>query len=99
MRKFIKDKRGMTLTEILVAITILMIVIVGTTPLMLSSYDNLYTAGEYTQKAYDAKSDIEDILATRNSLDVYPNFKVNFKNLGEVASINGRRAVSSLESS
>ena len=89
----------MTLAELLVAITLLMIVIVGTTPVMLSSYSSLYTAGEKTQQSYNAKSEIEDTLATRNSINVVENFKVNFQGLGEVAAINGKRAVSTLETS
>lgn len=99
MKRLLKDRHGMTLTELLVALTLLMIVIVGTTPVMLSSYSSLYTAGEKTQSSYNAKSEIENTLATRNSLNVVENFKVNFQGLGEVASINGKRAVSSLESS
>ena len=99
MKQLIKDKRGMTLTEIVVALTLLMLVIVGTTPVLLSSYDSLYSAGEYTQDTYEAKSEIEDILATRNSLNVIENFKVNFETIGEVAQINGKRAVSSLYNS
>ena len=70
MKRLFKDKRGMTLTELLVALTLLMIVIVGTTPVMLSAYSSLYTAGEKTQESYNAKSEIEDTLATRNSLNV-----------------------------
>lgn len=99
MKRLFKDKRGMTLTEMLVALTLLMIVVVGTTPVMLSSYDSLYQAGEKTQQSYNAKSEIEDTLATRNSINIVENFKVNFEGLGEVASINGKRAVSSLETS
>lgn len=86
----------MTLMEILVALTLLMIVIVGTTPVMLSAFDGLYTAGEYTQKTYNAKTEIEDQLATRSSSIEYKNFKVNYENLGAVAQINAKRAVSSL---
>lgn len=89
----------MTLMEILVALSLLMIVIVGTTPVMLQAYDGLYTAGEYTQDTYEAKSEIEDKLATRNTRDVYPDFTVNFQNLGEVATLNARRAVSSIKGS
>ncbi len=99
MKRLLRDKRGMTLTELLVALTLLMIVVVGTTPVMLSSYDGLYQAGEKTQQSYNAKSEIEDTLATRNSINVVENFKVNFEGLGEVAAINGKRAVSSLENS
>ncbi|MBQ6935601.1 MAG: prepilin-type N-terminal cleavage/methylation domain-containing protein [Clostridia bacterium] len=99
MKRLLKDKRGMSLMELLVALSLLMIVIVGTTPVMLSSYSSLYTAGEKTQASYDAKSEIEDTLATRNSINIVENFKVNFRGLGEVAAINGKRAVSSLENS
>ena len=49
MKKLLKSTRGMTLMEILVALSLLMIIIVGTTPVMLQAYDGLYTAGEYTQ--------------------------------------------------
>ncbi len=97
MKRLFKDKRGMTLTEMLVALTLLMIVVVGTTPVMLSSYDGLYQAGEKTQSTYEAKSEIEDTLATRNSVDIVENFKVNFAGLGQVFAIKGKRAVSSLE--
>lgn len=99
MKRLFKDKRGMTLTEMLVALTLLMIVVVGTTPVMLSSYDGLYQAGEKAQSSYEAKSEIEDTLATRNSVDIVENFKVNFDGLGQVFSVNGKRAVSSLENS
>ena len=96
MKRLLKQKRGMTLMEILVALSLLMIIIVGTTPVMLQAYNSLYIAGEKTQETYEAKSEIEEMLATRNTRNVYPGFVVNFKNLGEVASLNGRRAVSSL---
>ncbi len=96
MKRLLKQKRGMTLMEILVALSLLMIIIVGTTPVMLQAYNSLYIAGEKTQETYEAKSEIEEMLATRNTRNVYPGFAVNFKNLGEVASLNGRRAVSSL---
>ena len=97
MKRLLKNNLGMTLMEILVALTLLMIVIVGTTPVMLSAFDGLYTAGEFTQDTYEAKSEVEDKLATRNTKDIYnPGFQVNFQNIGEVANINARRAVSSL---
>lgn len=97
MKRLLKQNHGMTLMEILVALTLLMIVIVGTTPVMLSAFDGLYTAGEFTQDTYEAKSEVEDKLATRNTKDIYnPGFQVNFQNIGKVANINARRAVSSL---
>lgn len=98
----------MTLMEILVALSLLLIIIVGTTPVMLQAYDGLYTAGEYTQNVYEAKSEIEDQLAQGigfGSLKGYGvNFGIkdisgNFTDLGQVATINGKRAVSSLYTS
>ena len=99
MKRLLKQNRGMTLMEILVALSLLMIIIVGTTPVMLQAYNGLYTAGEYTQKTYNAKTEIEDQLATRSSIRVYRNFAVNYKNLGLVAQVNAKRAVSSLTGS
>ena len=99
MKKLLKSTRGMTLMEILVALSLLMIIIVGTTPVMLQAYNGLYTAGEYTQNVYNAKTEVEDQLATRGSIKNYTGFKVNFEGLGEVASVNAKRAVSSLKTS
>ena len=99
MKRLLKSNRGMTLMEILVALSLLMIVIVGTTPIMLQAYEGLYTAGEYTQNVYNAKTEVEDQLATRSSVINYSGFQVNFENLGEVAKVNAKRAVSSLENS
>ena len=99
MKRLLKSKRGMTLMEILVALSLLMIIIVGTTPVMLQAYDGLYTAGEYTQNVYNAKTEVEDQLATRSSTINYKGFKVNFEGLGEVAKVNAKRAVSSLKNS
>lgn len=99
MKRLLKDKRGMTLMEIVVALTLLMIVIVGTTPVMLSAFDGLYKAGEKTQEVYDAKTEIEQNLATRSSSINYKGFLVNFNGLGQAVKINGNRAVSSLYNS
>lgn len=99
MKRLLKSKCGMSLMEILVALSLLMIVIVGTTPVMLQAYDGLYTAGEYTQNVYNAKTEVEDQLATRSSTINYKGFKVNFEGLGEVARVNAKRAVSSLKNS
>ena len=62
MKRLLKQKRGMTLMEILVALSLLMIIIVGTTPVMLQAYNSLYIAGEKTQETYEAKSEIEEML-------------------------------------
>ena len=107
MKRLLKDKRGMTLMEIVVALTLLMIVIVGTTPVMLSAFDGLYKAGEKTQEMYEAKSEVEEILATGNSNETLKSpMQINIQGIGnnltalaEVAVINAKRAVSSLETS
>ena len=80
MKKLLRDKSGMTLTEIVVALTILMLVIVGSTPVLLSSYDSLYTAGEYTQDTYEAKQklyEIKDMLGGRSFAQINKSVIVN----------------------
>ncbi|MBQ5883157.1 MAG: prepilin-type N-terminal cleavage/methylation domain-containing protein, partial [Clostridia bacterium] len=99
MKRLLKDRRGMTLMEIVVALALLLLVIVGTTPVMLSAFDGVYKAGEKTQEVYDAKTEIEQNLATRNSAINYKGFIVNFNGLGQSIKVNGNRAVSSLYNS
>lgn len=94
LKAFLKQKTGMTFVEILVAMSVLMLVIVSFTPMLLHSYDSLYTAGEINEKTYDAKSTVEEGLATRSSTDIIYNIQTNFKNIGKVADVNLRRAVS-----
>ena len=94
LKAFLKQKTGMTFVEILVAMSVLMLVIVSFTPMLLHSYDSLYTAGEINEKTYDAKSTVEEGLATRSSTDILYNIQTNFKNIGKVADVNLRRAVS-----
>lgn len=99
MKRLLKDRRGMTLMEIVVALALLLLVIVGTTPVMLSAFDGVYKAGEKTQEVYDAKTEIEQKLASRNSAINYKGFIVNFNGLGQSIKVNGNRAVSSLYNS
>lgn len=99
MKRLLKDRRGMTLMEIVVALALLLLVIVGTTPVMLSAFDGVYKAGEKTQEVYDAKTEIEQKLASRNSSINYKGFIVNFNGLGQSIKVNGNRAVSSLYNS
>lgn len=94
LKAFLKQKTGMTFVEILVAMSVLMLVIVSFTPMLLHSYDSLYTAGEINEKTYDTKSTVEEGLAARSSTDILYNIQTNFKNIGKVTDVNLRRAVS-----
>lgn len=58
----IKDKRGMTLTEMLVAMAVLVIAIMCFLPLVQTSFKNVYFAGERTKENYAAVGLIEKLI-------------------------------------
>ncbi len=95
MKHFFKNNRGMTYVELLVAFTLLVLVITVFSPMLLSSYNTLYNAGEKNVDTYNAKSAIEDGLAYRNSADILYNIQANFNGLGEMAKVNMRRVTES----
>ncbi|MBE6835545.1 MAG: prepilin-type N-terminal cleavage/methylation domain-containing protein [Ruminococcaceae bacterium] len=61
------SKRGMTLVEVLVAMSILMIIIFTFTPLFAQYYRNIRQSGELTRKTYEKASLIERLLSNRDS--------------------------------
>mgnify|MGYP003301978655 CR=1 FL=1 len=61
-KKLIKNKLGMTYVELLTALALLALIITSFTPMLLSSYETLYTAGEKVQNVYDSKEEIEENL-------------------------------------
>ncbi|MCQ2478955.1 MAG: hypothetical protein MJ091_07140, partial [Clostridia bacterium] len=89
------NKKGMTYVELLVAFTLLMLIVFVFSPMLLSSYNTLYKAGEKNVDTYNAKSAIEDGLAYRNSADIIYNIQANFDDLGEMAKVNMRRVTES----
>ena len=93
-----KNNGGMTYIELLVALSLLVLVVTVFSPMLLSSYDSLYKAGERTSEAYNARFDIENGLATRENdqiLTVGTNFKTNAATLGNTIKITARRISSS----
>jgi len=61
----LRSKRGMTLVEVLVALTLLTLIILVFTPLFMNYYRMTRTAGEITQKTYHRASIMERLVANR----------------------------------
>ena len=64
------NKLGMTYVEMLVALALLSLIVVSFTPMLVSSYETIYTAGERVQKNYGSRTEIEEGLARRDSSTV-----------------------------
>jgi len=67
LKSKLSSDKGMTLVEVLVAMSILMLIIFTFTPLFANYYRNIYTAGETTKNTYHKASLIERLLANRDS--------------------------------
>ena len=57
------SRKGMTLVEVLVAMTLLTLIVLVFTPLFMNYYRNVRTAGELTQKTYERTSLMERLVA------------------------------------
>ncbi len=66
-KRLLKNKLGMTYVELLTALALLALIITSFTPMLLSSYQTLYEAGEKVQDVYDSKEEMEEGLARRDS--------------------------------
>ncbi len=100
MKKRLFNKRGMTYVELLVALALLALIVVSFTPMLVSSYETLYKAGEKTEEVYDSQQEIERGLAVRSSTregSVAISFKMNAANVFETMNVNGRKVVSTLQ--
>ena len=98
--KKIFNKRGLTYVELLVALALLALIVVCFTPMLLTSYESLYRAGEKTQDLYNSQQQIEEGLAVRSSTtttDLAINFKKNAETVFENINVTGRKIVSSLQ--
>lgn len=100
------NKLGMTYVELLCALSLLTLIVVMFTPMLLSSYENLYKAGETVEQVYDSKEELEEGLATRYSVKtvVFSKFNLGFNNLQtnadllfEAINVNGKKVVSSFQ--
>lgn len=59
----LKTKSGMTLVEVLVAMTLLVLIVMVFTPLFMTYFRNTRTAGQITQKTYARASIMERLIA------------------------------------
>ncbi|MBO5896301.1 MAG: hypothetical protein J6Q83_03295 [Clostridia bacterium] len=102
MKKRLFNKRGMTYVELLVALALLALIVVSFTPMLVSSYDTLYKAGEKTEEVYRSQEEMEDGLAVRSSTkkgSVQISFSMNAANVFEKMNVNGRKIVSTFQDS
>ena len=98
----ILNKLGMTYVELLCALSLLSLIVVMFTPMLLSSYETLYKAGEQTEKVYDSKEFLEQGLARRDSdlgISLNMNLKVSADVLFENINVVGRKIVSTMQQS
>lgn len=102
--KRILNKSGMTYVELICALSLLSLIVVMFTPMLLSSYESLYKAGETVEKVYDSKEEIEGGLASRLSVKTvtFETFNLGLNNLQSNAdvlfqaiNVNGKKVVSS----
>ena len=97
-RKGIFNKLGMTYIELICALALLSLIVVMFTPMLLSSYEQLYNAGEKISEIYDDKKEIEEGLARRDSA-LSVNFSMNLMGVNadilfENINVMGRKIVS-----
>ena len=100
MRKRLFNKLGMTYIELLVALALLSLIIVSFTPMLMSSYENLYKAGERVETVYKSQEEMEEGLATRYSIrssNISMSFTMNAQTVLENLNVNGRKVVSGLQ--
>ncbi len=100
MRKRLFNKLGMTYIELLVALALLSLIIVSFTPMLMSSYENLYKAGERVETVYKSQEEMEEGLATRYSIrssNIGMSFIMNAQTVLENLNVNGRKVVSGLQ--
>lgn len=94
------NKSGLTYVELLVALALLALIVVCFTPMLLTSYESLYQAGEKTEAVYNSQQQMEEGLAVRSSTtltDLSISFKKNAATVMEGINITGRKIVSSLQ--
>lgn len=91
------NKMGMTYVELICALALLSLIVMMFTPMLLSSYETLYKAGERVEAIYDSKVEIEEGLASRSSVNIANiavNFKMNATSLFDNMNVAGRKIVS-----
>ena len=99
-KKLIKNKVGLTYVELITAVALLALIITSFTPMLLSSYETLYEAGERVRGVYNSKEEIEEGLARRdseNAVAVQLNMRVNSDAFFNQINVTGRKIISTFQ--
>ena len=99
-KKLIKNKVGLTYVELITAVALLALIITSFTPMLLSSYETLYEAGERVRGVYNSKEEIEEGLARRdseNAVAVQLNMRVNADAFFNQINVSGRKIISTFQ--
>lgn len=97
-RKRFFNKLGMTYVELLCALSLLSLIVVMFTPMLLSSYERIYSAGEREADTYSKKESVETVLSSRvskfslDSLDI----QMSFNSLVQSIEVSGKKAIGGL---
>lgn len=90
MFEVINNRRGFTLVEILVALSILSIIIFSFAPLISSSFSNIYTAGRKSDALYQAQEQMENKLVEEITEDKeLTELTITFQEISEEITVNG----------
>ena len=99
------NKLGMTYVELLCALSLLTLIVVMFTPMLLSSYETLYEAGERVEEVYDSKKELESGLADRlsevsitiSNVSFTTDLSDNAAGLFEAMNVKLKKVVSTME--
>lgn len=94
----IVNKLGMTYVELLCALSLLSLIVVMFTPMLLSSYEKVYMAGEMDAETYSKKESVETVLSSRESKFSIEglNMQMSLESLVQTIEVSGKKAIGEL---
>lgn len=94
----IVNKLGMTYVELLCALSLLSLIVVMFTPMLLSSYEKVYMAGEMDAETYSKKESVETVLSSRESKFSLEslNMQMSLDSLVQTIEVSGKKAIGEL---
>ncbi|MGN1316311.1 MAG: hypothetical protein ACI4VW_04530 [Acutalibacteraceae bacterium] len=92
------NKLGMTYVELLCALSLLSLIVVMFTPMLLSSYEKIYMAGEWDANTYSKKESVETVLSSRESKFSLEslNMQMSLEGLVQAIEVSGKKAIGEL---
>ncbi|NLW41049.1 MAG: prepilin-type N-terminal cleavage/methylation domain-containing protein [Tissierellia bacterium] len=69
-KSWFMNPKGMTLIEVILAISILSIIAITFLPIITGSFSNIVKAGNKTRQVYDTKGKIEEAMANKQSIEM-----------------------------